>query len=165
MLDTFVRYLRGAAVPFRLASYPSPERQPRATHPLPPHGMLVDSRFVLVGGRLVLACWPYNETLDLIALGNELGGGALEVLPSDLPSPLDRFEGTIPPLGQIFGVPVVVDERIERECGVVVFEVFHDSDYIEIPYDDFSRQEQPRIAAFALAGELPEATQPSISQH
>jgi hypothetical protein len=41
---------------------------------------------------------------------------------------------------------------------VVVFRAFGPSDYIEINYDDFARQERPRVASFAHAGELPART-------
>ena len=157
MLDNLVRYLRSAIVPFRLASYPSPELEPRAGHPLPRRGILVESRVVVISGRSVLACFPADEHIELLALGAELGGHAIEATPDELPEELRELPSSaIPPLGQLFGLPLVVDERV-RHCSVVVFRAFGPSDYIEINYDDFARQERPRIASFALAGELPPA--------
>ena len=90
-------------------------------------------------------------------MGNELGGAAIEATLEEVPEELRELPtGEIPPLGQLFGLPLVVDERI-RDCSVVVFRAFGPSDYVEINYDDFARQERPRIASFALAGELPPA--------
>ena len=153
MLDTIVRYLHESNVPFRLSSYPSPERQPAPVHAIPPHAMLVDARFIAVDGRLVLACVRSGDGIDLAALGSELGGTAVEALPGDLPEALLQFDGAIPPLGKLLGVPLIVDDTIE-DCATLVFHGFAQSDYIEVPYDDFARLEQPRIASFARAGEL-----------
>jgi prolyl-tRNA editing enzyme YbaK/EbsC (Cys-tRNA(Pro) deacylase) len=153
MLDTIVRYLHESLVPFHLASYPSPEREPAPVHPIPPHGMLIDTRFITVDGRLVLACFRAGENVDLAAIGSELGGVAVEALPEHLPEVLLQFDGAIPPLGKLLGVPLVVDEAIES-CAIIVFRGFGHSDYFDVPYDDFARLEQPRIASFARAGEL-----------
>jgi prolyl-tRNA editing enzyme YbaK/EbsC (Cys-tRNA(Pro) deacylase) len=160
MLDTIVRYLRESLVPFRLASYPSPERDPAPVHPIPPHAMLIDTRFVAVDGRLVLACCKAGENVDLAAIGNELGGAAVEAMPEDLPEVLLQFDGAIPPLGKLLGVPLIVDEAVES-CAFIVFRGFGHSDYFDVAYDDFARLEQPRIASFARAGELeaPRTTQ------
>jgi prolyl-tRNA editing enzyme YbaK/EbsC (Cys-tRNA(Pro) deacylase) len=153
MLDTIVRYLHESNVPFRLSSYPSPENRPAPVHAIPPHAMLVDARFIAVDGRLVLACVRAGNSIDLAALGSELGGTAVEALPDDLPEALLQFDGAVPPLGKLLGVPLIVDEMIEG-CATLVFRGFGQSDYIEVPYDDFARLEQPRIASFARAGEL-----------
>jgi hypothetical protein len=50
----------------------------------------------------------------------------------------------------------VLDERVQ-ECSVLVFRAFGESDFFEVPYEDYARLVQPRIASFASAGELPEA--------
>jgi Ala-tRNA(Pro) deacylase len=155
MLEKIVRHLHDSIVPFRLASYVTPELEPKAGHPLPAGGTLVDTQAVLVNGRVVLTCFPADERVDLIALGNELGGVAVEANRDELPEGLRDLHGPIPPLGQLFGMPLILDERLVRSA-IVVFRGFGDNDYFEILYDDFSRMERPRVAGFALAGELPE---------
>jgi hypothetical protein len=60
----------------------------------------------------------------------------------------------VPPVGRLLGLPVVMDERVPQ-CSILVFRVFGESDYVELPYEDFALLEQPRIASFAAAGELP----------
>lgn len=158
MLDKIVGYLHAARVPFRLVSYPTEEPEPKVAHPLPPHAVLVESRFVVVDGRLVLACAAAGDHIDLRAVGAELGGNAMEPEPGALPDALARHhdEGSIPPLGQLFGVPLVLDERL-RDAGTLVFAAFG-SDFFEIALDDFARQEQPLVASIVRGGELPAAT-------
>jgi hypothetical protein len=156
MLDTIVRYLHASLIPFRLASYPSMEHLPRAAHPIPKHGILVDSHLLLVEDKLVIAAYPASERLDLAALANELQSPVVEPTPEDLPEALQHYEGPPPPLGQLFGVSVVLDEMVSR-YATLVFQPFGESDFFEIPYDDYARQEQPRIASFVRAGELPAA--------
>ena len=155
MLDTIVRYLRESNVPFRLSSYPSPEREPASVHAIPKHGMMTDSRFISVDGRLVLACFREGDHIDLAAIGSELGGAAMDAIPDDLPEALIQFDGAIPPLGKLLGVPLIVDEAVES-CAIIVFRGFGRTDYLEVPYDEFARLEQPKIASFARAGELEE---------
>jgi Ala-tRNA(Pro) deacylase len=166
MLDAIVRYLHSSRVPFRLASYPSEEVEPKVAHPLTDGAVLVTSRFLVVDGRLVLASTAASDHLDLRAVSAELGGNAIEAAAEDLPEALMRGQGTgeIPPLGQLYGVPLVVDERI-AEASMIAFAVFG-SDFIEIAYEDFSRQEQPLVASIVRAGELgpaPRAPRPSAS--
>lgn len=59
----------------------------------------------------------------------------------------------MPPFGQLYGVPVVLDERLTG-AAVLAFQLFGESDYLEIPYEDYARLEQPRVASFASLGEL-----------
>ena len=78
----------------------------------------------------------------------------IDATEDDLPDAINRYEGPPPPLGQLFGLPVIVDERITHWTSLVC-QPFGESDYVEIPYDDFARQEQPRVSSFTRAGELP----------
>jgi prolyl-tRNA editing enzyme YbaK/EbsC (Cys-tRNA(Pro) deacylase) len=161
MLDAVVRYLHSSKVPFRLVSYPSDEPEPKVAHPLPPHALLVESRFVVVDGRLVLACCAAGDHVDLHAIGGELGGNAMDAAAEDLPDALIHAQGeaTIPPVGQLFGVPLVIDDRV-AQAAKVVFATFG-SDFIEIAYEDFARQEQPLVASIVRAGELAAAPPPA----
>jgi Ala-tRNA(Pro) deacylase len=154
MLDMIVRYLHESLVPFRLSSYPSPEHVPRAVERIPKDAVEVETQLVLVADKLTILCFPQDETVDLSALRNELDATVTDATYEDKPEALKRFEGAPPPLGQLYGLPLVVDERV-MQSGVIVFSPFGESDYVEIPYDDFARQEQPRIASFARKGELP----------
>jgi Ala-tRNA(Pro) deacylase len=153
MIETVVHYLHGAHVPFRLASYPSEEAEPKAAHALPTRGMLVDTQIVLLDGRAVLTCFPAGEAPDLAAVGAALGGIAVEGKTGELAGEFRYATRPIPPLGQLFGLPLVLDERVTH-CSVLVFRAFGESDYVEVPYEGFALLEQPRVASFASAGEL-----------
>jgi Ala-tRNA(Pro) deacylase len=153
MIDTIVRYLHGAHVPFRMSSYPSLEDVPVAAHPLPSGGVLVESRVVTVGQRPLLACVRWGERIDYFALGRALGGAAAEGATEELPGEFRYATGPVPPLGQLFGLPVVLDARASH-ADVLVFRSFAESVYFEIPYADYALLEQPRVASFAGVGDL-----------
>ena len=156
MLGRIVNHLRENGISFRLSSQPSPEPLPAVAHPVPPGGLLVDTQVLLVGGRPAIACLPRGAKLDLPGLGHELGVEVIEGSAGDLPPPFTHAAGPIPPLGSAMGVLTVVDTRVTI-ASTIAFEAFSRSDCVEIPYDDFARLERPRIASFAIGGELPEA--------
>lgn len=153
MLHAVVRYLHDALVPFRLSSRPSAEPLPHAAIRIPEHGVLVDTKVVLVNGTPAVACYPAGSQVDNAALGNLLGGIVVDGSSEDLPDELQHAGEPVPPLGQMFGMALVVDERV-ADAGILVFRVFGGDDFIEIDYDDFARLEQPRLGSFAYAGEL-----------
>lgn len=162
MLDTIVRYLHESLIPFKLTSYPSLERVPEAAQPIPRYAVLVTTQLVVVGGKLSILCSRESDTIDLAALSNELGAAVLDAQDDDLPDALKRFDAPPPPFGQLFGLPVVVDFAV-TEHDSLVLQLFGESDYLELPFDDFARQEQPKIASFARAGELPPATARAVA--
>jgi Ala-tRNA(Pro) deacylase len=151
MLGTIVDYMHNAHIPFRLASYPSEEALPIAAHRIPAGGMLVDTLLVKVDGTAVLAVFPAGESVDLGAVSASLGGTAVAGATDDLPVELARAGAPVPPLGQLFGLPLVLDERVTR-ASVLVFRALAESLYFEVSYDDFARLEQPRVASFASRG-------------
>lgn len=153
MLGTIVNYLHGSRVPFRLVSYPNQEPMPMAAHPMPPHSMLVESEPILIEGRAALACFPAGEKVDYAALSTALGSAAVPAEPNDLPYDLGSARSPIPPFGELFGLPIILDERLTT-CAMLVCQAFGGSDFFEIAYDDWARLEAPRVASFAFAGEL-----------
>jgi hypothetical protein len=156
MLDQVVQYLRAHGVPFRLSSAPSAEPSPTVAHPpMPPGGVLVETRVLVVGGKAVIACMSPGAVPSLPQLQRVLGLVAVEGVPANLPPPFAQAAGWIPPLGGAMGVLTVVDERL-ASASVLVFQAFSPNDWMEVPYDDFGRLECPRVAAFATFGELPD---------
>ncbi|HEY1956386.1 MAG TPA: hypothetical protein VGH28_12260 [Polyangiaceae bacterium] len=153
MLGTLVEYLHNAHVPFRLSSYPSAEEKPIAAHALPPGAMLVETRLLTIAERVVVAAFPSGEEVDLAAVANTVGAAATHATPSELPDEIRRAGEPVPPLGQLLGVPILLDVRA-ASAAMLVFRAFGESAYVEVPYDDWARLEQPRVASFASAGEL-----------
>jgi Ala-tRNA(Pro) deacylase len=161
MLEKVVEYLRLNGIPFRLESYPSPEPLPNVARPptRPQSGtMTVDTWILFIDGRLSLAAVPSGERMDLFGLRANLGAEMVrEASVEDLVEGPFVAQGLpAPPLGRLFGVPVLVDRRV-ADAQVICFAAFAPYDFIEVAYDDFARVEQPRVADFIRAGELPEA--------
>lgn len=154
MLDQVVHHLRTHDVPFRLSSQPSPEPLPAVAHPVPPGGLVVETQVLVVGGRAAVAAMPQGAKLSLPRIRQALGADVIEGVPGDLPPPYSRATGLIPPLGSAMGVLTIVDERVTI-ASAVVFLAFSPGDWVELPYDDFARLERPRVASFAIGGELP----------
>jgi prolyl-tRNA editing enzyme YbaK/EbsC (Cys-tRNA(Pro) deacylase) len=159
MINRVVSHLRENGIPFRLSSQPSPEPLPAVAHAVPPGGLVVDTLVLLVGGRPAVACVPRGAKLNLPGLAHELGAEVIEGSPADLPAPFTGASQPIPPLGSAMRVLTVVDTRVAA-ASALVFEAFSRCDCFEIPYDDVSRLERPRIASFAVGGELPASQEP-----
>jgi len=149
MIESAVRYLRDAGIPFRLFSYPSPEELPTVAHPLPRGALLVEAHVLLVDGRASLACVPASDAIEIAGLANTLHASVLDAADELLPG----YRAPLPPLGGLFGVPLLVDRTIPSHA-VLVFRAFGPHDYIEVAYDDFARLEHPRIELIATRGEL-----------
>jgi hypothetical protein len=115
--------------------------------------MYIDARLLQIDGRLVLACFRTGDNIDLAAFGSELGGIAVEASAGAVPAEIGELGMDIPPLGKLLGLPLIVEEAIET-CATIVFRGRGGNDWLEVPYDDFARLEQPRVASFARAGEL-----------
>jgi Ala-tRNA(Pro) deacylase len=154
MLGQIVDYLHDARVPFHLASYPSEEPEPIAAHRIPSGALLLETQLFLADGRTVLTAFPHGESVTAAAVSAALGtSSVIDGTNDDLPGEFRCAQGSIPPLGQLFGIPLILDEQL-AQASVVVFQVFLGSDYIEVPYEDFARLEQPRVARLASAGVL-----------
>jgi hypothetical protein len=160
MIEIIVRYLHEARVPFKLTCFPSEEASPKVAYRIPRNAVLLDTELLLAGNRPLLIGFTAGEKPDYAALDRALGVVCTSATIDMLPDQLRYAEGKIPPLGQLFGIPVVLDARV-AEHATIVFRVFGDIDWVEVPYDDFARLEAPRIASFASKGELMSAAAPA----
>jgi prolyl-tRNA editing enzyme YbaK/EbsC (Cys-tRNA(Pro) deacylase) len=156
MLGRVVDYLRSNGVAFQLMSQPSPEPEPAVARKLGPPGTItIDTRILLVDGRLAIGCVLQGEELDHPGLRSDLGAKIVQDGTStDLPWPFEQAGLPIPPLGRLFGAAVFVDARVAA-APWISFAAFSATDMVELIFDDFARLEQPRVMALAIAGELP----------
>jgi Ala-tRNA(Pro) deacylase len=160
MLPSLVRYLHDAYVPFRLISAPSPEHLPKVALALPSVAKPVQTKVILADGIPTLVCFPAGEQVDYAALRSELGAKlVVDGSTADLRNELRNAAEPLPPFGELFGIPLIVDEAVTRSA-VVAFNAFDEATIGEVPYDDFARLEHPRVGRFASAGELPEHVSP-----
>jgi hypothetical protein len=116
---------------------------------------MVDTHVLSIDGRLAIGVVPKGEGMNLLGLRAKIGAGLVEEAAiDDLPWPFHDAGAPIPPFGRMFGAPVFVDPSLVSST-VIGFAVFGPNDFIEMPYDDFARLEQPRVEDLAGAGELP----------
>ncbi len=153
MIETLVRYLRSQNVPFRVYSYASPEPLPAVGHRIPEGGQLVSTAILLVEARPTIAVMPLETTPNFAALSAELDALVTEGKIGDLPPPFDHASEPIPPFGGALGIATIADHGVTG-CSILVFRAFSPHDFVEVPYEDFARLEQPRVSSFAVAGEL-----------
>jgi Ala-tRNA(Pro) deacylase len=158
MLEHLVQYLRSNSVPFRLFSHPSAEPLPSAAQPLAAGAQLVRAQVIVVDGRPAIACVADGRAVNLAALAAELDTTATEGSARDLPTAWAGAGEFLPPLGGFYGVPLFVDASLAKS-STLVFRAFSSSDYVEVPFAEFSLLEQPRLSALAVDGLLP-ASQP-----
>jgi Ala-tRNA(Pro) deacylase len=134
---------------------------------MPPHAMRVDTEVILVDGRVALACFPAGETIDYSALSASLGGVCVAGDHADLPGDISGLAPPIPPFGQLFGVPIILDESAAGS-PLMVMAMFGGNDYVELAYEDWARLEAPRMASFSSSGRLAvqsESTQGAAHAH
>jgi Ala-tRNA(Pro) deacylase len=96
-------------------------------------------------GQYLLAVVPAAERVDLARFRSALGA-SLDVAPEQ---ELDRLfpeceTGAMPPLGGLFGLPVVADACLARQESIAVNGGTH-SDVIELRWADYARAEHPQL--------------------
>jgi Ala-tRNA(Pro) deacylase len=61
----------------------------------------------------------------------------------------DCAPGTMPPFGDLYGVPTYVDRKLTDE-DYIVFEAGTHTDAIRLTYSDYERAANPRVEEFAV---------------
>ena len=61
----------------------------------------------------------------------------------------DCAPGTMPPFGDLYGVPTYVDRKLTSE-DYIVFEAGTHTDAIRLAYSDYERAAKPRVEEFAV---------------
>jgi hypothetical protein len=155
MLERIVLYLHSHLVPFRLSSHPSPEPRPLVAHRPPSGGLYIQTHILLAGAEPAIACTARGAQLSLPRLRTELGIIAVPGTPDDLPAPFNGATEPLPPLGGALGMLTILDASVAT-AAALSFAAFEPTDVFDVPFEDFARLERPRIASFAIGGELPE---------
>jgi Ala-tRNA(Pro) deacylase len=100
-------------------------------------------------GRLVLALVPASRPVDLRAAGAALGS---EVALAEEAEFAGRFKdcevGAEPPFGNLYGMPVYVDESL-REDDEIVFNAGTHGEAIRMRYADFERLVHPVVSSLS----------------
>jgi Ala-tRNA(Pro) deacylase len=109
---------------------------------------------VKIDGELVMAVLPASYHVDL-ALLKAAANGKKIALASEAEF-RNRFPecevGAMPPLGQLYKMPVFVDESLTRDKEIA-FNAGTHHELIRLSYDDFAKLVQPKVANFSTAAE------------
>ena len=111
---------------------------------------LAKSVIVKLDGALAMAVLPASFQVDLTALKKAVG-----VREADLASERefkqhfpDCETGAMPPFGNLYGMPVYVDETL-TEDREIAFNAGSHYELIRMAYDDFDRLVHPEILSFS----------------
>ena len=106
---------------------------------------------VLRGGeRFLMAVLPASHTLDLDRLRATVGDTELRLASErEFADAFPACEpGAIPPFGQLFGMPVWVDDSLGRERETV-FNGGNHRETVHLAYQDFVRLAKPEFGEFS----------------
>jgi Ala-tRNA(Pro) deacylase len=102
---------------------------------------------LLVDGTLVMGVITGSQKIALDMVKTNLGAKEARLATED--EFISRFPeceiGAMPPFGNLFHVPVVVDPAVERD-EYIYFNAGNHAQTVHLKYKDFERLVQPRIA-------------------
>jgi Ala-tRNA(Pro) deacylase len=144
-------YLRENRIPFETQHHPrAVTAQEVAASEHVPGKMLAKTVMVLADREMVMLALPASYQVDLGKAATALGVKEARLAEEE------EFEGTfpdceigaMPPFGNLYGVPVYVDETL-AEDETIVFRSGTHTDTMSVSYADFERLVEPTIAEFA----------------
>jgi len=104
---------------------------------------------VKAGSQYCLAALPASRRLSLEKLGNVLGSPVQLATESEFSSLFPDCDlGAMPPLGEIYNLPVYVDESLAAGQEII-FNAGTHQDAIRMKFTDFARLAQPMVCSFA----------------
>jgi Ala-tRNA(Pro) deacylase len=105
---------------------------------------------IRVDGDLAMAVLPAPMHVDFRKLGTALGGAKVALASeSDFREQFPDCEvGAMPPFGNLYGLPVYVDERI-LEDDEITFNACTHTELVQIPVTDYVKLVRPQVLAFA----------------
>ena len=149
--DRLESYLRENRVPFETQHHPrAVTAQEVAATEHVPGKMLAKTVMVLADGQMAMLALPAPHQVDL-----DKAAAALRAKEARLAEE-EEFEdtfpdcevGAMPPFGNLYGVPVYVEESL-TEDETIVFRSGTHTDTMSVGYADFERLVEPIVAEFA----------------
>jgi len=112
---------------------------------------MVKTVVVRLSGKLALAVLPAKYNVDLPLLAAASGSGAAELAgEQDFERIFPGCEtGAMPPFGNLYGLPVYVDETLTRD-EEITFNAGTHTELIQLAYADFVRLAGPKVARFSV---------------
>jgi len=104
---------------------------------------------VRADGRFAMAVLPSHRQVDLSRFGKMIGASHVALAKEWEIEKLcpDCEAGTMPPFGDLYGLPVYVDKSLVREPEIF-FQAGSHHEVIEMHEDDFKRLARPKLGHF-----------------
>ena len=108
------------------------------------------AKSVVVGidGKWAMVVLPASDSLDMEKLRRVTGAGEVKLASEDDLQMIfqDCELGAMPPFGNLYDLPVFVDEHL-REDSRIAFNAGSHRELMRMPYDDFERLTNPVVAS------------------
>jgi Ala-tRNA(Pro) deacylase len=144
-LDRVQHYLRDERVAYTLQHHPRAftARGVAASEHVPAREV-AKAVIVMVDGQAVMVVLPASHELQFSELAQRLGAREVRLAEESEFAPLfpDCETGTMPPFGNLYGLPVFADSSFDRDGGLV-FQAGTHTDTLRIAYSDFVRLVKP----------------------
>ena len=102
------------------------------------------------GGEHLMTVLPADSRVDLEKLEQLTGKSTSLEREAEFKDLFpDCAPGTMPPFGDLYGVPTYVDRNLASE-DYIVFEAGTHTDAIRLAYSDYERAAKPRVEEFAV---------------
>lgn len=140
-------------IDYRIIQHPETFTAPELAHSIHATGRRVAKAVVVrADGRYVMAVLPSNLLLNFKRFAHLLTAKHLSLATEPELETLfpDCETGSMPPLGNLYGMPVYLDLSLNQE-PVLIFQAGNHHQVIEMRYRDFERLVKPRIGAIASA--------------
>lgn len=110
---------------------------------------LAKTVMVKIDDELAMAVLPASFQVDLTALKSTAGAGsAVLATEAEFRGKFPECDtGAMPPFGNLYGMPVFVEETLTRDKEIAFSAGTH-RELIRLAYEDFARLARPKIAKF-----------------
>jgi len=111
---------------------------------------LAKTVIVKIDGQMAMAVLPASYQVDLASLKATAGAKTVALATeADFRGKFPECEtGAMPPFGNLFGVPVFVEESLTRDKEIA-FNAGTHNELIRLAYEDFARLVQPKVTRFS----------------
>ena len=156
ILRSLKRLLDDGQVHYEVHAHPRTftAKETAAADHVPPSEM---AKVVVLRGhdRFLMAVMPASHMLDLERLRETVGDRELTLASErEFADAFPSCEvGAIPPFGQLFGMPLWVDDSLGREKETV-FNAGNHQETVHLAYRDFVRLAKPQFGEFSRRGDV-----------
>jgi Ala-tRNA(Pro) deacylase len=149
-------YLREHQVPFQLQHHTqafSAQKIAESEHI--PGKMVAKTVIVLADNNMIALVLPATYLADLKKIQTVLGAREIRLAhEAEFVATFSDCEvGAMPPFGNLYGIPVYVEQRLTEE-ETMIFPVGTYTDTMSLKYADFERLVHPKVMTFALTASL-----------